>query len=100
MTAYQLLRAVKLSWNLFTSEIEWEIVNIRVSQKSVWLVEFKIPYYFDSLSVGMSYKAVIKKITSEIDWGIANPIECQKSVQLVEFKILAYFNSLSAVVSC
>ena len=46
--------------NNVTSKIDWGIANSTVCQKSVWLVEFEIPPYFDSLSVVMSCQAVLK----------------------------------------
>ena len=84
------VRNFALFWQLFschelsschkkvlTPEMNWGISNLTVCQKSVWLVEFEILPYFDSLSVVKSCQAVIeKKRTSKIDWGIANLAEC------------------------
>ena len=60
MTAYQ-LTAVSCCKKM-ASEMKWGIANLTVCQKSVWLLEFEILLFFDSLSVVTSFQAVIKNL--------------------------------------
>ena len=59
ISCYELSRCQRKN---LTSEIDWGIANLTVCQKSVWLIEFEILLYFDSLSVVTSCQAVTKKI--------------------------------------
>ena len=55
---------------VLTPEIDWGIWNLTVCQKSLWLVEFEILPYFDSLSVVTCCQVVIKKFwLKKMIWG-------------------------------
>ena len=61
---WQLISCYELSSchkKVLTPEMDWEISNLTVCQKSIWLVEFEISPYYDSLSVVTSCQIVIKK---------------------------------------
>ena len=101
---WQLISCYELSSchkKVLTPEMDWGIWNLTVCQKSVWLVEFEISPYFDSLSVVMSCQVVIKKIfTPEIDWGIANPTYAKNQLDWWSLKfppILTAYQLLRAV---
>ena len=65
---WQLISCYELSSchkKVLTPKMDLGIANLIVYQKSVWLDEFEISPYFDSLSVVTSCQVVIKNLTSD-----------------------------------
>ena len=82
---WQLISCYELSrcqWKNLTSEIDWGIANLTVCQKSVWLIEFEILLYFDSLSVVRSCQAVIKKYGFR-NWLRDSQYDCMPKISLI-----------------
>ena len=101
LTAYQLLRVVKLSSKNF------DVTNWLRDSKSNYLPKISlIGWVWNSAPLWQiisCYKLSSchwKSMTSETDSGITNLIACQKLVWLVEIEILPYFDSFWVVTSC
>ena len=67
---------------ILTSDIDWGIANLTVCQKSVWLVEFEILLYFDSLSVVTSCQAVIEDFCFR-NWLRDSKSNCMQKLSLI-----------------
>ena len=82
---WQLISCYKLSSchkKILTSEIDWGTANLTLCWKSVWLVEFEILLFFDSLSVVMSCQVVIKSFVSK-RWFGDSKSNCMLKISLI-----------------
>ena len=101
LTAFQLLRAVKMSEKKIDLR-NWLRNSKPNCMPKVSLIDrvWNSALFWQLISCYELSSCHRKFLTPEIDWGIANLSVCQKSVWLVEFQILPFFDSSSVVMSC
>ena len=100
---WQLISCYELSSchkKVLIPEMDWGTWNLTVCQKLIWLIEFEILPYFNSLSVVTSCQVVKKKFYFR-NWLRDSQSNCLPKFSLIGWVWNSpYFDSLSVVTSC